>query len=150
VVTNGGALRLTVLAGLSIVGLRRVAYAVGDQVVIAVGLLELTFSSGAVVVLDPGPDGEVLRVRWSPWSDPFAGSMSKENREYIARSGRWAARDVSSDEPYRDIIGRALVETERIESLQGKFIGVKFRFEGHTLEVRVGFDELDVTVTRAV
>jgi hypothetical protein len=82
--------------GAVIVGIRRIFYVFQGSVNSSVGALELTFADGGVIVLDSGADGESLVVSTLRWEDPFLeGVMSPVNSDFIAKSGKWSAFDVS-------------------------------------------------------
>src|SRR6266545_507381 len=90
----------------------RLRYQVGDEVVPTLdgGAVELTFSSGATLYGESGPDGDSLRVKDTPWVDPFAGPLSPENEEYVRTSGKWVRHDVSGEPPFDDLIGRKVFD----------------------------------------
>lgn len=49
--------------------------------------------------------GERLAVDEHAWVDPFESDLDEANREFVARSGKWTAFDVSDEAPYDAFIG---------------------------------------------
>jgi hypothetical protein len=86
------------------------------------GPLELTFG-GRVILLDGAADGEALRVSTRAWQDPFAGSLSDENRAYVDKSGQWTAFDVSAQGALAPFTGDVLASVEAVLADSGKVRG---------------------------
>jgi hypothetical protein len=108
------------------------------------GPIEFTLDDGgAVLRLESGADGESLRFRTGEWVDPFAEPLSPENREFVARSGKWTAFDVSADEDYRGVIGQH-VKNLNLMSRNGKVIGIELQFASMTIRAEVAADDLIV------
>jgi hypothetical protein len=113
---------------------------------VADGALELTFSSGAILFCDAGPDGDTLRVTAEAWTDPFAEPLSSINVEYVRTHGKWARHDVSTDEPFADLIGRRLVDAAPMLGLTGRLYGLLLNFGGPQLALYNPGDELRVVL----
>jgi hypothetical protein len=139
-------LRLASYVGDTVSRVSRLRYRVGDQVVSAAneGSVELTFSSGATLFCESGPDGETLRTQDTPWVDPFAGPMSPENEEYVRTSGKWSRYDVSAEQPFADLLGRQVTDIATVTGTSGKRYGLVLNVSGHLLALYVNADELHV------
>ncbi|MEU7758480.1 hypothetical protein [Micromonospora aurantiaca (nom. illeg.)] len=107
------------------------------------GPIEVTLDSGAVYRLESGDDGESLRLAVGEWVDSFAEPLSPENREFVARSGKWVAFDVSSDRDFCRLIGTRLDDLDLLIT-SGRIVGVELVFGLATLRAEVRGDELYV------
>ncbi|KIR62878.1 hypothetical protein TK50_18235 [Micromonospora haikouensis] len=107
------------------------------------GPIELKLENGAIFRLESGADGESLRLGVGGWCDPFAEPMSVENREFVARSGKWVAFDVSCESGYKELIGRRVGDLGLLVEF-GKIVGADLSFGSTTLRVSVRADELFV------
>jgi hypothetical protein len=131
--------------GAVIVSMRRVFYVFQGAINDSVGALELTFADGSVILLDSGADGESLRVSTCPWDDPFlVGAMSPENRDFIAKSGKWSVFDVSESAGYAMLVGSRVEKVEPILRPSGKITGVTFWTAAADLRAEVEADDLYV------
>jgi hypothetical protein len=131
--------------GRIIVGLRRIFCVVHEKVDTTVGPLEVNFSDGTHLLMDAGADGGALRVISEAWEDSFAEeNMTPENREFVARSERWTAFDVSQDSEYVRMIGAMVANAEPIRTSTGRTIGVIIRTSSGDLRVKVESDNLHV------
>ncbi|WP_433687286.1 hypothetical protein ACQP0I_28680 [Micromonospora carbonacea] len=105
------------------------------------GPIELKLENGSVFRLESGADGESLRLGVGEWCDPFAEPMSAENRDFVARSGKWVAFDVSRESGYRELVGQRVGDLGLLVEF-GKIVGAEFLFGSTTLRVSVHADEL--------
>jgi hypothetical protein len=137
---------LSAVQGCSIQRIRRVLYVVRNEVTNVSGPIELTFSSGDILVFDAAPDGEALSAERSTWTDYFAEPLSPDNREYVERSGKWTAFDVSEQLPYSHLIAERLEEVIPVETPEGKLIGATIKTGHCALHVEVESDELFVDI----
>jgi hypothetical protein len=138
--------QLASLAGRRISRIRRIFYVFRDEVESRFGPVEVAFSEGAFVWFDSGADGYTLKIQFAEWVDIFAEPLSDENREYVAKSGKPMAFDVSDQPPYRDLVGQSVVDVRPQSDSPGKLTGVSFVTESHVLHAVVGPDELIVQV----
>ena len=106
------------------------------------GALELTFSSGAVLFCDTGPDGDTVTLAAEAWTDPFAEPLSPANAEYVHTYGKWVRHDVSAEDPFADLIGRPLFDVAPMFGLTGRLYGLLLNFSGYQLAVYNTADEL--------
>lgn len=136
--------RLTGILSASIVRVRRINYVrPGGVRDVGEGPVEVALDNGAVFRLESGGDGESLRVAVGEWIDPFAEPLSPENREFVARSGKWVAVDVSSDRDFGKLIGARLSDLNLLIA-SGKIVGVELVFGSVTMRAEVRADELYV------
>lgn len=84
----------------------------------------------AVLLLWGRGDGETLRVDDSAWVDPFIEPFSPENREYVARSGKWVKRDAPQVSRAGMTVGRRLVQAAPLRDAGTRLRGVALEFEG--------------------
>ena len=114
---------------------------------ISQGDFELTFESGETIYFRGGGDGETLRLRTEPWSDPFAEPLSLENRSYVESSGKLSKVDVTSWHAYERLDGAVLHDFEPVFLQDGRLNALVLHFEP-TSVVRVGIiaDETIVDV----
>jgi hypothetical protein len=121
---------------------RRMHYVFNDQPDTDFGPIELTLGEQPFL-FDNEPDGESLRITDAAWIDPFAEPLSAENREFVARSGKWTALDVSTAKAWAGLIGEVLSEVEPIMDSAHKMTGIILRTEhGGVLRLGVMADEL--------
>jgi hypothetical protein len=123
---------------------RRIHYVFNGRADTDFGPVELTVGE-RTFLFDSGPDGESLRIDERPWTDPFTEPLSAENREFVDKSGKWKALDVSTLGDWATLIGASLTEIEWITNNTGKTTGVLLRTEhGGALRLGVMADELFV------
>src|SRR5688500_17039874 len=96
------------LLGWRIAAVARILYVYRGEVDRRDGALELDFEDGSVVLLDGAADGERLRVRDAPWTDPFPEPISAENQFFIDESGRWSRIELSQDPNFSPLVGEQL------------------------------------------
>ena len=84
-----------------------------------------------------------MRLGIGEWTDPFAEPLSPENRDFVARSGKWKAFDVSHESNFGRLIGQRLRDLSLLTRC-GKVIGVELLFESTILRAEVRADELFV------
>jgi hypothetical protein len=137
---------LTDTVGKVIVGIRRIRYVVSGNIVSTSGPIELVFRDGSAVTLDAGPDGEALAVSDSRWKDPFEEPLSRENRSFVEQSGKWTAFDVSTEPPYREIIGQTVERVKPLLTPAGKVKGATLFTSAGGLRSEVEADDLKVEV----
>lgn len=136
---------LASIAGAVIVDVRRVFFVFQDAIDVSVGALELTFADGRTIVLDAGADGESLVVSTRRWEDPFlADAMTQENRDFIAKSGKWSAVDVSESPAYAIFVDSKVITVEFISPPGGKITGAILRTAVGDLRAEVEADDLIV------
>jgi hypothetical protein len=109
------------------------------------GPIEFTLDNGTVLRLESGSDGESIRLCVGEWTDPFAEPLTPENREFVARSGKWTAFDVSSEKDYSRLIGQTLNNLGLILG-NGKVTGVSLLFGSTSIRAEVDADELSVDI----
>jgi hypothetical protein len=113
------------------------------------GDLELTFADGNVRWFRVGGDGETLNVRDEPWTDPFAAPLSPENAEFVRRSGKWTAFDLTEVPPWSALVGPILAVDP--VNRAGKMTGAVLVMEtGRRLEIDCDGDEISVKILDAV
>lgn len=137
---------LAQIIGNAILGIRRIWYVLEGKVVSSRGALELTFKDGRAATLDVGPDGEALSVIGSRWEDPFTEPLSEENRAFVERSGKWTAFDVSTEPPYRELVGHTVERVEPLLTSTGKIRGATLFTSTGALRTEVQADDLTVDV----
>ncbi|MEU7475729.1 hypothetical protein AB0A63_07075 [Lentzea sp. NPDC042327] len=138
--------RLDELLGSVIAKVRRVNYVrPGGHREAEEGPIELTLENGAVLLFESGSDGESLRLSTGEWADPFAGPLSPENQDFVARSGKWTAFDVSSEGDYRELVGRRVEDISLVVE-SGKTTGVELSVGSVFVRAVVVADELTVVL----
>jgi len=145
--TEGVSERLAALTGKTIVSIRRLHYVYKGRIDFESGGIELVFSNGSAALFGVGPDGEALGLREAVWRDPFEEPLSTENREFIEKSGKWTAFDVSKEPQYAPLVGRAVLEVQRVVMPGGKITGAAISTSAGTVRVIIGADEVLVTVS---
>ena len=110
--------------GRSIATIRRVFYVHKGVVNRAEGPLELTCQDGSCLLLEPAGNAYDLRAEESPWIEIFGEPLSPENAEFVARSGKWTAFDVSSEDPYAQLIGHPIEQVEFVQDEDDTILGV--------------------------
>lgn len=125
---------------------RRIFYVFKGEVDRHEGEVELTFSSGQVVLGQAGPEGYSMRLGYEPWVDPFEGHMTPENQEYVATHGKAEAFDVSDEAPFNDRIGKKVTDIFEIAGISGWCIGYVFYIGGEMLVMWANCDETFATV----
>ena len=135
------------LVGRALIGIRRMRYIVHEEVYSDRGPLELTFEGALPLVFDTAGNGQDLRVKRGAWRDPFAEPLSQENRDWVAKAGKWQAFDVSAEWPFSALIGRPLsaVRATAGPSAAPEIGGLVLTI-GVDLLIEVGADELEVEV----
>jgi hypothetical protein len=123
---------------------RRIHYVYNGRPDTDFGPVELTIGERPFL-FDTGADRESLRVTETAWADPFREPLSTENREFVERSGKWTAFDVSALGRWAKLIGEPLSDVEAITDDGGKTTGIVLRTEhGGALRLGVMADELFV------
>ncbi len=136
--------RLAGILSSAIVRVRRINYVrPGGARDVSEGPVEVALDNGAVFRLESGSDGESLRFAIGEWVDPFAEPLSPENREFVARSGKWTAFDVSGDQNIAKLFGARLRDLNLV-IVSGKVVGVELVFDSAALRAEVRADELFV------
>jgi hypothetical protein len=136
---------LTKYVGATISRVCRLRYQLGENVDSDDdGAIEVSFSTGATLYCEPGPDGDSVRVRDTVWIDPFAGQLSPENEEYVRTSGKWTKHDVSDENLFADLIDRKLIDIAPMSGSTGKLYGLLLNVSGYLLAVYANADELHV------
>ena len=138
-------IELVVARGKTVTSVRRIFYVFGDEVETSEGAVEFSFDDSTVLLLDSGADGERLRVGTERWMDPFEGKVTPENIEYVARSGKYTAFDVSAEFPYSDVLGGTVDDVEMTTLPSGAVSGVSFLIGTLTLSAQTIADELIVS-----
>lgn len=137
---------LSGLAGQVNCRIRRILYVFRGEVASCAGPIEFGFTDDSVVLLDAGPDGEAMAVKAAAWTDHFAEPLSRENREFVEKSGKWTAFDVSSQNPYSRFIGERIRQVTLIRTPENKIIGVTLATLRSTLRVEIQGDEVTVDI----
>jgi hypothetical protein len=127
-------------------GVRRIWYVLGGEILSTAGPLELRFADESAVVLNAGPDGEALAMDTSRWVDPFAPPLSPENEQFVASSGKWTSFDVSDEEPYARVVGGTVDRVDPQMTPEGKLVGIGILAGPTIIRAVVGADELNVEV----
>jgi hypothetical protein len=97
--------------------------------------------------MDSGSDGESLLVELQAWLEVFAEEgLSAENREFIERSGKWTAFDVSGEPEYLSLIGAQVEQVLPIRIPDGKIVGAVIETSGGKVRAEVEADDLYVAV----
>ena len=109
------------------------------------GPVELAFTNGSSLLIRGGY-GWRLICESEPWRDPFAPPLSDDNREFVSKSGKWTAFDVSARSPYRVLVGATVLRASRSEEAEKSTVVSVVTSEG-TLVVREEWDETYVHVT---
>lgn len=133
--------------GRTVMAARRIRYVYRGSIRNEHGTLELTFEDGSSICLDAGGDGETLAVTQGPWIDPFAEPLSEVNREFVDRSGKWSAFELSASEMLGQIIGQSVVEVDPRRGFMDKLVGIRFGLVSADLVAIAEADELHVTLT---
>jgi hypothetical protein len=135
------------MTGKTISRIRRVHYVAPDTTNESSGPVEITFDEDrTILLLDAGSDGATLWFSSEPWEDPFREPLSDENREFVARSGKWTAFDVSTEPGYDALVGTAVQEVCELRASSGILSGMVIVAESGVLRAKVDADELFVDV----
>lgn len=133
------------LVGEVVGGIRRVFYVFRGTVASDFGPVELSFASGAHLLLDVGPDGALLAAALDQWVDPFSDdAMTPENRAFVEKSGKWTAFNVADDPEYSHLIGARIESIVPILASSGELIGVDIETSRGGIRAEVEFDDLAV------
>ena len=132
------------LVGSTVVRIDRVLYEINGVVEPGDGPLEVHLEDGSVLLFEGASDGETLRVKDSPWSDPFEGKMSPENVSFIAESGKWTRVSVSMEAPYSELIGATVEAADILENEFGREAGLAIETDARTLWFVIQGDEAHV------
>lgn len=128
----------------AVVRVRRINYvSPGGSREASEGPVEVSLDNGVVFRLESGTDGESLRFAVGEWVDPFVEPLSPENRDFVAKSGKWTAFDVSSDRNFGRLIGGRIGDVNLLTA-SGKIVGIELIFGSVTLKAEVRADELFV------
>jgi hypothetical protein len=138
-------LELSDYLGDTVTGIRRIHHVLGDTVNRGVGAVEFRFASGKILFCDAGPDGDSIALTNAAWIDPFERRMTPENLEFIRRSGKRTAFDVSSHELFRGLIGGKVFDIAPMIGLSGKKFGLVINVYGVLIAVYANFDECYVS-----
>ncbi len=138
---------LGLVVGRSVVRVRRIFYVHAGEVNRTVGAIELLFHDGSIIYLDGGSDGQSLVVKSAPWIDPFEGVLTPENEEFVRTHGKWTRFDVSNEEEYEGLIGKAVDSIDLIQTPRGKVVGATFWLSLQRLRVEVEADDVYVQLT---
>jgi hypothetical protein len=138
--------KLAGLIGKRIASIRRLLYVVAGRIESETGPIEITLADGSTFLFNVGPDGESLRIEEGRWRDPFTEPLSRENREFIERSGKVTAFDVSGARPYDALIGRTVVDVKPTIGPLNKVTGAAIITDAGTIRVTIGADEVLVDV----
>lgn len=142
-------LPLRKVTGLPLAQVRRIHYTVNGTPDTDFGPMELTIGD-RVFLIDNASDGEALRILTEAWHDPFAEPLSAVNREFVARSGKWCAYDVSGECEFSSLMGELLESVDPIFNSAGKITGLVLRTSrGGLVRLEVAADELYLTDIRA-
>jgi hypothetical protein len=95
------------LTGREIERIRRLHYTFQGETNTSDGAIELTFADGSVILCDGAADW-TLQFFDVAWTEPFSEPLSDEDRAHVDRNGRWAAYDVSDQEPYSELVGETI------------------------------------------
>lgn len=132
------------LTGRTVVRIDRVFYEANGVIERGDGPLEIYLDDGSVLLLDGASDGESLRVRGTPWADPFEGEISPESEEFIAESGKWTRVSVSKEALYSEMIGARVKAVEILENEFGRSAGMSIETDARTLWFVIEGDEAHV------
>lgn len=136
--------RLNDLLTSAITRVRRINYVQPDgHREVSEGPVEFALDNGAVLRLESGADGESVRLCVGEWVDPFEEPLTPENWEFVARSGKWGAFDVSSEDGFRRLVGQRVSNLGLILG-NNKVTGVEIRFGSMLVRAEVVADELRV------
>jgi hypothetical protein len=136
-----------VLTAHTVVRIRRLQYVFrGEVKVESGGPIELTLDNSEVVLLTVGHAGEAIDVRSEAWSDPFAPPLSKDNEDFVARSGKWTAFDVSDEVGFIAIVGTAARQVMEVRNPEGVVLGLELTFPKAVLRAEVAADALFVDI----
>ena len=142
--------KLASLVGKTILSIGRVHYVLARTTESDRGPIELTFSDSSIALFDVGPDGEALRLEEARWRDPFDEPLSSVNRDFVEKSGKWTAFDVSGEPPYVALIGQTVLDVQPILTEGGKITGTAVTTHAGTIRVRTyGADDVFVTVAKS-
>lgn len=114
--------------------------------------LQMTFEDDSVIFLRQAGDGETFSISKEAWQDPFAGSLSEEDKQFIQKHGKWELRDMSLQEPFTCLINETVDEVEPIRNEYGKLSGVILNFTEAKGELKfeIAWDECHVHRERSI
>jgi hypothetical protein len=137
---------LSELPGHVIAKVQRILYVLRGTVTAENGPVEITFTDGLTVLMDAAPDGEALTVKSSAWTDYFAEPTSTENREFVERSGKWTAFDVSEQLPYSLLVTEEVGEVISVRTLDNRVKGATIKTAHCAIHIEIEADEVSVDV----
>lgn len=103
--------------------------------------LQVRLDNGDTVHVWVGGDGETVRIVPEPWGDPFAGSLSEENRAFVEQSGKWTLFDTSATPEMASLIGQPIDRVFSVRDDRGTMRGVRLVIGGLVLTYAVDGDE---------
>ena len=135
------------LVGRTITRIRRLHYVYQGETNVLDGPVELSFGDGSVVLFDASADSR-LEFYGSAWLDPLESSHSELDLTYIDRYGRWAAFDVSDDEPNVWLVGGTVRQAAPQFNNLRELAGLVIRTEDAVLDLQMWAGELRAFVRR--
>jgi hypothetical protein len=132
------------LVGRRVVRIDRVLFEAEGAIEGDDGPIEIELAEGHVVLLDGATDGESIRVRETPWEDPFPEPLTAENRAFVAESGRWIRVLSSGEQNYSELVGAPITGVQVLENEFGRIAGAAIETEARTLWFVVQGDEARV------
>lgn len=135
------------LVGRVMTRVRRLHYVYQGEVNASDGAIELTFGDGSVVMCDSAADW-TLEFYDAAWVDPFGGTLSESDREYVERYGRWSACDMTGEAPYSWLVGQIVRQAvPQLNDLM-ELVGLLVRTDDCVLDLQVWAGELRAFVRR--
>jgi hypothetical protein len=130
------------LRGKRVVRVERLFYVLPDGAIQGDrGSVVLTDSDQTVLRLGVGADCVALNIDEGPWRDPFGAPQSAANADFVSRSGKWVAFDLSDVPPYSRLLG-LIVSMEAIQ-LGEKVVGIALTTDaGADVQVTCDGDEI--------
>jgi hypothetical protein len=132
------------IVGLEIERIDRIFYEFMGVIEADEGALEVHFTDGSVARFDGGATGESLGVDDHAWVDPFAGELSPENEAFVAQCGKWTRVPVSTEAPYRELIGATVNAVTILHDRFGRESALALETDARTLWFVAGGDECRV------
>lgn len=104
-------------------------------------LLEFTWASGGVTLLEDGSD-LTLAVSSVPWTDPYGGCTAAQRDQLAVEVGLWTRQQVADGDPLARVVGEKANNVEPLLNQVSQLGGIQVEFETVGLTVVVLTDGL--------
>lgn len=129
------------LVGKTILCVKQVLYVVGEIVDYSDCQIQFDFNDGTILRLRCAGDGHSVVATDKAWTDPFAGPLSAENKNFLNQSGKWSIFDISHQPHVNPYLGKRIDQVFSIEDTDGRSRGIMLGINGTYIGYVVDSDE---------